>query len=60
VKLVLRPTNGLQERVTITKELTQYGVRFYEVERQTGERLVVQTTETFNEKVTAYLVRKEG
>jgi ABC-type sulfate/molybdate transport systems ATPase subunit len=60
VKLVLRPTNGLQERVTITKELTQYGVRFYEVERQTGERLVVQTTETFSEKVTAYLVRKEG
>lgn len=60
VKLVLRPTNGLQEHVTITKELTQYGVRFYEVERETGERLVVQTIETFLENVTAYLVRKEG
>ncbi|OIN68192.1 ABC transporter [Exiguobacterium sp. KRL4] len=60
VKLVLRPTNDLQERVTITKELIQYGVRFYEVERDTEERLVVQTTETFEETMTAYIVRKEG
>ncbi|MFZ0076851.1 ABC transporter ATP-binding protein [Exiguobacterium undae] len=60
VKLVLRPTKESFERVTITKELIQYGVRFYEVEREAGERLIVQTSETFSEAMTAYIVRKEG
>lgn len=58
IELVLRPTNQVNERVTITKELIQYGVRFYEVERASGERLVVQTTETFAESTTVYVVRK--
>lgn len=59
IELVLRPTNQTNERVTITKELIQYGVRFYEVERATGERLVIQTRGAFDEATTVYVVRKE-
>lgn len=59
VNLVSRPTKETDERVTITKELIQYGVRFYEVERASGERLVLSSDETIHEKE-GYIVRKEG
>jgi len=57
--LVSRPTKETDERVTITKELIQYGVRFYEVERASGERLVLSSDETIQVKE-GYIVRKEG
>ena len=58
VNLVSRPTKEEDERVTITKELIQYGVRFYEVERTSGERIVLSSEELIHQQ--GYIVRKEG
>lgn len=58
VSLVLRPTKGGTERVMITKELRERGMSFFEVVRETGERVILHATVPFSKDDEAFLERR--